>query len=116
LTREILTAIETGRIAGLTTTITLSELLTRPAQANDLRAMQEYELYIAHLPNLRLVSLDTSLARETARIRAATGLRTPDAVQIAAALFYQADAIVTNDHRWQNHTRGADLILLDEYA
>ena len=33
LTREILTAIETGRIAGLTTTITLSELLTRPAQA-----------------------------------------------------------------------------------
>jgi hypothetical protein len=26
---------------------------------------------------------------------------------------HKADAIVTNDHRWQGHTLGAALILLD---
>ena len=116
LTREILAAIELGQVAGLTTTITLAELLTRPAQANDQRAIQEYELYVTHFPNLRIVPLDVELARETARVRAETGLRMPDAVQVAAARLYEADAIVTNDHRWQNRVHSPSLILLDEYV
>jgi predicted nucleic acid-binding protein len=116
LTRAILTAVESGQVEGLTTTITLSELLTRPAQANDQQAMQDYELYITRFPNLQLVPLDASLARETARVRAETRLRMPDAVQIAAARLYQADAIVTNDRRWLNRVHRPDLIMLDEYT
>ena len=45
-----------------------------------------YNLYLTHFPNLRLVPLDADLARETALVRAATGLRTPDAVQVAVLL------------------------------
>jgi predicted nucleic acid-binding protein len=110
-----LAAIESGQLEGLTTTLTLCELLTRPAQANDRRAMLDYELYLTRFPNLRLVPLDVTLARETARVRAMTRLRTPDAIQIAAAHLYQADAVVTNDHRWQDRVHSPDLILLDEY-
>jgi predicted nucleic acid-binding protein len=116
LTRAILEAIESGQVEGLTTTVTLSELLTRPAQAGDTQAMQDYELYVTRFPNLRLVPLDANLARETARVRAETRLRTPDAVQVAAARLYRADAIVTNDRRWQNRVHRPDLIVLDEYA
>jgi predicted nucleic acid-binding protein len=116
LTLALLAAIESGQVEGLTTTLTLAELLTRPAQANDRRAMQDYELYLTRFPNLRLVPLDVRLARETARVRAETHLRTPDAIQVAAAYVYRADAIVTNDQRWRNRVHGPDLILLDDYS
>ena len=116
LTRVVLEAIESGQMEGLITTIALAELLTRPAQANDRRAMHDYELYLTHFPHLRLVPLDVDLARETACVRAETRLRTPDAVHVAAARLYQADAIVTNDRRWRHRVTAPALILLDDHA
>ena len=116
LTQAILETVESGQAEGLITTVTLAEVLTRPAQANDWRAMHAYELYLTRFPHLHLVPLDADLARETARVRAETGLRTPDAVQVAAARLHGADAVVTNDHRWRNHVHGPALILLDEYV
>jgi len=116
LTGVVLGAIESGEMAGLITTVTLAELLTVPAQAGDRRAMQDYELYLTHFPNLRLVPLDAALARETALVRAATKLRLPDAVQVAAARLAGADAIVTNDRRWAGRVTGPSLVMLDEYA
>jgi predicted nucleic acid-binding protein len=116
LTRIVLDTIESGQMEGLITTITLAELLTRPAQAHNRQAMYDYELFVTHFPHLRLVSLDADLARETARARAETRLRTPDAVQVAAAWLYDADAILTNDHRWRDRVQRPALILLDDYV
>ena len=116
LTTAILKRIESGETAGLTTTVTLAELLTRPAQANDRQAMRDYELYLTHFPNLRIVPLDQALAREVALVRAATGLRMPDAIQIAAARHHGVDAIVTNDRRWQGKVTELALVLLDDFV
>jgi len=116
LARTILEAIESGQPEGLITTVALAEVLTRPAQANNRRAMQDYELYLTHFPHLHIVPLDTDLARETARTRAETGLRTPDAVHVAAARLRGADAIMTNDHLWQSRVHTPTVILLDEYV
>lgn len=115
LTAVILEAIESGRVAGLTSAITVAEILTLPAQAGDLQAMQDYELFLTSFPNLRVAPLDVPLARETALVRAATDLRTPDAVQVAAARLYGADAIITNDHRWAARVPAPAVILLDTY-
>ena len=116
LTSVVLEAIESGEVAGLITTVTLAEVLTVPAQAGDRRAMQDYELYLTCFPNLRLVPLDAALARETALVRAASRLRTPDAVQVAAARLAGAEAIVTNDRRWAGRVTGPALVMLDEYV
>ena len=116
LAAAILEAVESGDVMGLTTTVTLAELLTVPAKSNNRQAMQEYELYLTHFPNLRMIPLDTNLARETAIVRAATGLRMPDAVQIAAARISGADGIVTNDQRWTKLVVQPPLVLLDDYV
>ena len=116
LTRVVLEAIESGQVAGLTTTITLAEVLTVPAQAGDRRAMVDYELYLTHFPNLRVVSLDVVLARETALVRATCGLRTPDAVQVAAARLAGADGVVTNDRRWAKRVTRPEVVVLEEYV
>ena len=115
-TQAILETIESGLTEGLITTVTLAEILTRPAQANDRRAMHDYELYLTHFPHLRLVPLDVDLARETARVRAETGLRTPDAVNVAAARLHGADASLTNGHLWRKRVHTPVVILLDEYV
>ena len=115
LTAVVLDAIESGKVAGLTSAITVAEILTLPAQASDQQAMQDYELFLTGFPNLRVAPLDVPLARETALIRAATGLLTPDAVQVAAARLYGADAIITNDHRWATRVTAPVVILLDTY-
>ena len=115
LTRAVLEWIESGRANGLTTTVTLAEVLTLPAQAADLRAMQDYELYITRFPHLQVVPLDADLARETARVRAQLRLRMPDAVQVAAARLYGADALVTNDRRWAGRVDTPPVLLLDDY-
>lgn len=114
LTTAILHAIESGEIAGLTTAVTLAEVLTLPAQAGGLQALQDYELFLTSFPNLRLVPLDVDLARETALVRGATGLRTPDAVQVAAARVHGADAIITNDRRWVGRVTAPRVLLLDD--
>ena len=77
--------------------------------------MQDYELYLTNFPNPSLIPLDNSLAREVALVRAETGLRMPDAIQIAAARIAGTDAIVTNDRRWLKKVTGPALVLLDDY-
>jgi len=116
LSRVVLEAVESGQVMGLTTTVTLAEILSLPAKMSDRTTMLEYELYLTHFPNLRWVPLDAALAREAAWIRGTTGLRLPDAVQVAAARQAGADGIVTNDRRWIGRVTTPPLVMLEEYV
>ncbi len=116
LTTAVLEAVEAGQLAGVTTTVALAEILTAPAKAGDRQAFQDYELYLTRFPNLQIVPLDVALARETALVRGETGLRTPDAIQVAAARLAGADAIITNDRRWVGRVDRPAVVVLEEYA
>ncbi len=116
LTTVVLEAVESSQMAGVTTTVTLAEILTAPAKTGDRRALQDYELYLTRFPNLRIMSLDVALAREMALVRGETGLRTSDAVQVAAARLAGVDAIVTNDRRWVGRVVAPAVVVLEEYV
>jgi predicted nucleic acid-binding protein len=116
LARTILEAVEGGTPAALTTTLTLAELLSFPAQAGDYETMRECELFLAYFPHLYIVPLDRALAREAARVHAETRLCYPDAVQVAAARLAEADALVTNDPRWRETISHPRVILLEDYT
>ena len=114
-TTLILSLIEEGELAGLTTTLTIAELLTRPAQGQDLQAMLDYRLYLTHFPNLEIVPLDIALAEEAALARAATRLKMSDAIQVAAARLHDADAVLTNDRAWLGKLPAPEVLILDDY-
>lgn len=100
---------------GITSTITIAEILTAPAQLSYTQAMLDYELFLTNFPNLTLYSLDQSMARLIATTRATTRLKMPDAIQIATALHAGADLIISNDMKWRNKFTTPKLLLLEDY-
>ena len=115
LAREVLESIESGLTDGVVSAITLTELLTAPAQADDVAAMRDYELYLLNFPNLTIQPLNVEVARESAHMRARTSLPSPDAIILATALQARADAIITNDRRWRHKLDHPAVLILEDY-
>ena len=51
-------------------------------------------------PNLAIEPVTFEIAREAARIRAATAIRTPDALILATATVIGSEIVIANDDRW----------------
>ena len=77
--------------------LTYAEALVGPLRAGG-RAVEVVERFAAQL---RIVDLSPDIARLAAEIRAARGLRLPDAVIVATGLRLGADVILTADARWK---------------
>lgn len=110
----IFAGIDGGRWEGLTSTVTLLETLVVPYRAGNVQLAAQYEALLARGRGLRLVDLDRPLLRAAAHLRARYRLRTPDALQIAAALAGGCTAFVTNDRRLPE-IPGLRILDLDRY-
>lgn len=89
----------TGRNPTTLSAVTVAELLVRPFQRSA-AAVATAEGFLLHFGDLRLIDTTYVVAREAARIRAATDLPMPDSLIVASAVVAEIDAVVTNDHAW----------------
>jgi predicted nucleic acid-binding protein len=92
--RPLFDAHAVGRLRFAVTTITVVEVLTGPYKADHDELALRYRFV---LESWQVVPLDIDLAESAARLRAETGLKLPDAVQLAAAIAVNAFALVTHD-------------------
>lgn len=90
-------AIEAGNILGLTSTITLSEVLVHPLRTNNLALAEKYREILLFSEHFMTFEILYDISEKAAHLRAQYAIRTPDALQIAGALFYGADCFLTND-------------------
>ncbi len=95
----VLHALADGHVQGITSVITIVEVTTHPLRLGRAEIADAYEALLGGIPNLTIVSVDARIARIGAELRAKYGLRTPDALQIAASLAHGAETFVTNDRR-----------------
>lgn len=95
----VFNAISEGRLEGVTSGVTLLETLVVPLRAGDTDLADRYEALLTRARGIRLVDLDRPLLRAAAELRAALRMKTPDALQIAAALRLRCTAFVTNDRQ-----------------
>jgi uncharacterized protein len=86
-----------GKMRLVTSAVTLLEVLVVPDRAGDLRLAEQYEALLTRSRGVELVDLDRAQLRGAAQLRAAYRIRTPDALQLAAALSTRCEAFVTND-------------------
>lgn len=99
LVERIFNHIARGSFTGVTSAITLTEVLVQPLLHNNVGLQQEYRDLLLHSDHFEVTSVDASIAERAADLRAHYGLRTPDALQIAAALISGCQAFLTNDIR-----------------
>lgn len=97
LVEPLFAEIDAGARDAVTSALTLLEVLVVPYRAGDLRLAARYELLLTGSRGLHLIDPDRSQLRTAAQLRALYRLRTPDALQIAAALTAQCQTFVTND-------------------
>jgi predicted nucleic acid-binding protein len=99
----------------VTSALTLMELLVVPYRAGNQQLAGQYEALLTRSRGLQTVELSRDVLRAAAQLRAVTGARTPDAIQLAAALTSGCRTFVTNDRRLPA-IPGLKLIQLSDYV
>jgi predicted nucleic acid-binding protein len=112
--------VASGRNPAVVSAITVTEALVRPVRAGSAGAVGLVETFLESFPNLSVAPVTYAVAREAAAIRAATALRTPDAIVLATAIAGGHPIVVANDARWAAAIERAGLNLalfhLDAFA
>lgn len=106
--------LENDAVPLIYSTVTISEVLVRPARAGDSNLVSAIKLGLEHRVNTKIVVFDGEQAIETARVRAATNLKLPDSAIIAAARTHHAIGIVGADRQWRERELGVPFYYLPD--
>jgi predicted nucleic acid-binding protein len=94
----VFAAIDKKRLPAFASSLTLLEVLVVPYRAGNIPLAERYEQALTRSRGLRLVDIDRTQLRTAAQLRALhSSLRTPDAIQVAAALSGGCSVLLTND-------------------
>ncbi len=113
LVKEIIHRIDNHSLQGYSSVVTLTEVLTQPKRLQQVTIEKSYRDLLLNSRNFHLIPIDHVIAEQAADLRARYNLRTPDAMQIAAALAMRCQAFLTNDKRLKSVTE-LQILVLDE--
>ena len=113
---ELFEALDRGNARGLTSVLTLVEVMTKPLRDGRHDLAAEYRSVLTAAVGISVYPIDEKICERAALLRAGhSWLRTPDALQAATALLHKADLIVTNDERRRGLAE-IQVIVLRDYA
>jgi predicted nucleic acid-binding protein len=88
-----------GKRELITSALTLLEVLVVPYRAGNHLLADRYEALLTRSRGIRVADLTRGQLRAAAQLRAVTGVKTPDALQLVAALTSGCTTFLTNDRR-----------------
>ena len=97
MTDMVFSALERTGISGVTSTITMAELLVPAYRNKNESQVDDFYALFSRYPNLEWIPATLQIADLAARLRALHNLRTPDALQAATAVLANATGFITND-------------------
>lgn len=112
--RPLFAAADLEALTIVTSAVTLLEVLVVPYRAGNQPLAQRYEALLTHGRGVVLREIDRPVLRAAAQLRAVAGVRTPDALQLSAALAEGCTTFVTNDRRLPP-LPGLHILQLDSY-
>jgi predicted nucleic acid-binding protein len=114
LTEVIFGGLENGIHRGITSYLTLMEILAKPKAEGRPQVALDYEYYLTTFPNLTFHEMGLDVARKASDVRSADRIKAPDAIQLATAILHGATAFLTNDKVF-DRVKGIDILLLDKF-
>ena len=109
---SIFDKIENG-LASITSPITLAECLVVPYRLGLTQLQQDFTDLIVDTNNIAFTSIDDTIAKSAADIRARYNLSLSDALQISAAINAGCDTFLTNDAKLKCLTE-LRILVIDE--
>lgn len=106
-------ALDHGQFTAITSIVTLLEVLVYPLRRGDAWLAQRYRDILLNAQGLTTFQLSQDIAEEAARLRAVHNIRTPDAIQLATAIYRGASFFLTNDARLPSPP-GLTMLVLNE--
>ncbi len=97
IVRPVFAAIAAGKLPAFTSALTLLEALVLPYWAGNAVLAERYETLLTRSRGLHVVEITRALCRVAAQLRAVHAIKTPDALQLAAALLTKCPVFLTND-------------------
>lgn len=94
--KDVFESLTTGKAKGITSIITLIELLSLTGTQENTDKLKALFL---ETPNLAIFDVTQIIGIEAARIRRNYGYRLPDSIQLATSLFAKAKTFITNDSK-----------------
>ena len=113
--RPLFAAAGAGGAALVTSSLTLLEVLVIPYRSGDLALAERYEALLSRSRGLTLVEMGRPILKAAAQLRARYGIKTPDSLQIAAALATRCTSFLTNDRKIPD-IPGLPIVQLSELA
>ena len=96
---ELFAEIDAGRIRGVTSELTLAELLAKPIRDGNAQAISQYQNLLSSRQGLEVTSISRQILLEAARLRGSTPLKLPDAIHVATATLAGCTVFISNDKR-----------------
>jgi len=89
--------VDQGRNELITSALTLLEVLVVPYRSGDQVLAERYEALLTRSRGVRVADISRNHLRAAAQLRASTGAKTPDSLQLVAALAAGCTSFLTND-------------------
>lgn len=99
----------------VTSALTLLEVLVVPFRVGNRALAERYEALLTRSRGIRIIELSLAQLRAAAQLRAITGAKTPDALQLVAALTAGCATFLTNDRRMPD-VPGTRILQLSDYV
>ena len=115
LLRPLFEEVDQGGRELVTSAVTLLEVLVVPYRSGNAALAERYELLLTRSRGVQLVDISRDLLRAAAQLRAARGMKTPDALQVCAALAAGCTTFLTNDRELPS-VSGIRILQLASYA
>jgi predicted nucleic acid-binding protein len=113
LVTEVFRLVRGRRPLGITSVVSLAEVLVLPMVRGDMQLQRAYGRLLGTRGPLRTRVIRRAAAHRAAALRARYGLKVPDVLQLAVALEAGCQAFLTNDRALQRVTELRVLVLDD---
>ena len=112
--KPVISQIDALETEGLSSTITLLEVLVHPLRDGNKKLANMYKAILLTSNGLVTHEISHAISERAALLRAKHGLKTPDAIQLATATQHKADYFLTNDPALKK-VKGVKVLVLDDY-
>ena len=114
VSKQLLAALDAGNLKGLTSELTLAEVLVAPIRQSRYDGVAEFEALLSGRPTLQLIPINRAILRRSAEHRAILGGTLPDAIHTATAFESDCTHFITADRNLKT-SPSIELVLLDEF-